>query len=92
MNYNNDNNKKRDTNASASYNSTSHNSTTSSGGKGFASMDENKQREIASMGGKAAHAGGNAHEFTSEEAREAGKMGGASRRENRSEQNNTDNT
>lgn len=48
-------------------------------GRGFASMDENKQREIASMGGKAAHQSGNAHEFTSEEAREAGRKGGQAR-------------
>ncbi|MEB1900072.1 KGG domain-containing protein [Xanthomonas campestris pv. campestris] len=45
---------------------------------GFASMDEDKQREIASKGGKAAHASGNAHEFDSEEAREAGRKGGES--------------
>ncbi|MBV6791449.1 KGG domain-containing protein [Xanthomonas euvesicatoria] len=44
--------------------------------RSFASMDEDKQREIASKGGKAAHESGNAHEFTSEEAREAGKKGG----------------
>ena len=42
--------------------------------RGFASMDPQKQREIASEGGKAAHASGNAHEFTSEEARKAGSM------------------
>lgn len=44
--------------------------------RGFGSMDENKQREIASKGGKAAHEKGTAHEFTSEEAREAGRKGG----------------
>ncbi|MCE3235034.1 MAG: ral stress protein [Vampirovibrio sp.] len=44
--------------------------------RGFASMDEKKQREIASKGGKAAHEKGTAHEFTSEEAREAGRKGG----------------
>jgi general stress protein YciG len=44
--------------------------------RGFASMDPDKQREIASKGGKAAHESGNAHEFTSEEAREAGRKGG----------------
>ena len=44
--------------------------------RGFASMDEEKQKEIASKGGKAAHEKGTAHEFTSEEAREAGKKGG----------------
>lgn len=47
-------------------------------GRGFASMDEDKQREIASMGGKAAHESGNAHEFDSEEARKAGRKGGQS--------------
>jgi general stress protein YciG len=44
--------------------------------RGFAGMDEDKQREIASKGGKAAHESGNAHEFNSEEAREAGRKGG----------------
>jgi len=42
--------------------------------RGFASMDPQKQREIASEGGKAAHASGHAHEFNSEEARRAGSM------------------
>lgn len=41
-------------------------------GRGFASMDSDRQREIAAEGGRAAHASGNAHEFTSEEARAAG--------------------
>jgi hypothetical protein len=41
-------------------------------GRGFASMDSERQREIAAEGGRAAHASGNAHEFTPEEAREAG--------------------
>ncbi len=44
--------------------------------RGFASMDPAKQREIASKGGKAAHQKGTAHEWTSEEAREAGRKGG----------------
>ncbi|MGH7295981.1 MAG: KGG domain-containing protein [Polyangiaceae bacterium] len=44
--------------------------------RGFASMNLNKQREIASKGGKAAHAQGRAHEFTSDEARSAGRKGG----------------
>ena len=44
--------------------------------RGFASMDPAKQREIASKGGRAAHAQGKAHEFTSEEARAAGRKGG----------------
>jgi general stress protein YciG len=51
-------------------------------GRGFASMDPAKQREIASKGGKAAHAKGTAHEFTSEEAREAGRKGGQARGKN----------
>jgi general stress protein YciG len=46
--------------------------------RGFASMDEEKQREIASKGGRAAHEKGTAHEFTSDEAREAGRKGGES--------------
>lgn len=42
--------------------------------RGFASMDPERQREIAAEGGRAAHASGAAHEFTSEEARKAGSM------------------
>jgi general stress protein YciG len=44
-------------------------------------MDPNKQREIASKGGRAAHMQGTAHEWSSEEAREAGRKGGASSRQ-----------
>lgn len=44
--------------------------------RGFASMDPERQREIASEGGRAAHEKGTAHEFTPEEAREAGRKGG----------------
>jgi uncharacterized protein len=44
--------------------------------RGFASMDRTKQREIASRGGKAAHLKGTAHEWSGEEAREAGRKGG----------------
>jgi general stress protein YciG len=44
--------------------------------RGFASMDPAKQREIASKGGKAAHAQGRAHEFNTDEARSAGRKGG----------------
>jgi uncharacterized protein len=47
--------------------------------RGFASMDPQRQREIASEGGRAAHEKGTAHEFTSEEAREAGRKGGMAR-------------
>src|SRR5579883_1244621 len=53
--------------------------TTQNGSKsnrGFASMDPGKQREIASKGGRAAHAQGRAHEFTPDEARTAGRKGG----------------
>lgn len=59
----------------------------SQGGKtsnrGFASMDPDRQRQIASEGGRAAHEKGTAHEFTSEEAREAGRKGGQARSQNR---------
>jgi uncharacterized protein len=44
--------------------------------RGFASMSPEKQREIASKGGRAAHEKGTAHEWTSEEARSAGRKGG----------------
>jgi general stress protein YciG len=44
--------------------------------RGFAAMDPRKVSEIASKGGKAAHRAGTAHEFTPEEAREAGRKGG----------------
>ena len=53
--------------------------------RGFASMDRMKQREIASKGGKAAHQKGTAHEWTSEEAREAGRTGGMASHRRRSE-------
>jgi uncharacterized protein len=59
--------------------------------RGFASMDRAKQREIASKGGKAAHQKGTAHEWTSEEARDAGRKGGiASHRRRREQQGPTD--
>jgi uncharacterized protein len=45
--------------------------------RGFASMDPDLQKAIASKGGKAAHERGTAHEFTIEEAREAGARGGS---------------
>jgi uncharacterized protein len=45
-------------------------------GRGFASMSPEKQAEIASKGGRSAHAHGLAHEFTPEEARQAGRKGG----------------
>lgn len=46
-------------------------------GRGFASMSPERRREIAAMGGRAAHEKGTGHEYTSEEAREAGRKGGA---------------
>lgn len=63
--------------------------------RGFASMDRAKQREIASKGGKAAHQKGTAHEWTSEEARDAGRKGGIASHQRRREQmggGNTDET
>ncbi len=53
-------------------------------------MDEEEQRRIASMGGKAAHQSGNAHEFTSEEARAAGRKGGLARSSNRNNERDDD--
>ncbi len=52
--------------------------------RGFASMDPERQREIASEGGKAAHQKGTAHEFTSEEARRAGSMSHGNRQSDQS--------
>lgn len=48
--------------------------------RGFAAMDPKKQREIASKGGRAAHEHGSAHEWDSEQARLAGRKGGAMNR------------
>lgn len=48
--------------------------------RGFASMSAEKQREIASKGGRAAHAKGTAHEWSSDEARNAGRKGGMASR------------
>ena len=58
--------------------------------RGFASMDRAKQREIASKGGKAAHQKGTAHEWTSEEARDAGRKGGIASHRRRREQMGVD--
>jgi len=51
--------------------------------RGFATMDREHHREIASKGGKAAHSLGKAHEFTAEQAREAGRKGGLAVSRNR---------
>ncbi|MGH8097420.1 KGG domain-containing protein [Stenotrophomonas indicatrix] len=52
------------------------NSRNGNSNRGFASMDEDKQRAIAAKGGRAAHASGNAHQFSPAEARVAGRKGG----------------
>jgi len=46
--------------------------------RGFAAMDPERQREVSSAGGRAAHQGGRAHRFSTEEARAAGRKGGSS--------------
>lgn len=51
--------------------------------RGFASMDPATRRKIASKGGRAAHERGTAHEFSSEEAKAAGRKGGRARAKNR---------
>ena len=51
--------------------------------RGFAKMDPEKRKAIASMGGKAAHKMGRAHEFDSTKAKEAGKKGGREAAKNR---------
>ncbi len=54
--------------------------------RGFASVTPDRQREIASRGGRAAHEKGAAHEWTSEEARAAGRKGGMARQRKRFEE------
>ena len=61
--------KQQDQNSSQHSNSSSHNQ---SQGRGFAGMDDGRQHEIASQGGKASQASGHAHHFSSDEAREVG--------------------
>ena len=60
--------------------------------RGFASMDRTRQKEIASKGGKAAHQKGTAHEWTSEEARDAGRKGGLASHRRRREQKDSGET
>jgi hypothetical protein len=48
--------------------------------RGFASMNQEKRREIASKGGRAAHEKGTAHRWTPDQAREAGRLGGLNSR------------
>jgi general stress protein YciG len=51
--------------------------------RGFAAMDPSRVSEIAKRGGRAAHKAGTAHQFTSEEARAAGRKGGMAHAERR---------
>lgn len=71
----------------ASNNQGNQDSSSRKSNRGFASMDPQRQREIASEGGRAAHEKGTAHEFTSEEAREAGRKGGQARSESNRSRN-----
>ena len=50
--------------------------------KGFACISIERRKEIASLGGKAAHTAGTAHQFTPEEAKEAGRKGGVALSQN----------
>lgn len=52
--------------------------------RGFAAMNPERQRQIASQGGRAAHQQGVAHEWSTEEARQAGKKGGQASGKSRS--------
>ena len=83
--------KENDDHASGSRSHSNNGSKSGSGTskRGFGSMNEDRQREIASEGGKAAHEKGTAHEFTSEEAREAGRKGGEARHTNNINKNNS---
>ena len=62
----------QDTSISATQESSTPTTTTTARLRGFAAMSPEKKKEIASMGGRAAHACGRAHQFSSEEARAAG--------------------
>ncbi len=73
----------RDASTNSDNGSASQGSVRTRSNRGFASMDREKQREIASKGGRAAHAKGTAHEFDSGEAREAGRKGGMAVSRNR---------
>ncbi|HMI49632.1 MAG TPA: KGG domain-containing protein [Gemmatimonadaceae bacterium] len=66
-------------------------STTRKTPRGFAAMDPQAQRAIAAKGGRAAHQKGTAHEFTSEEARIAGRKGGEASRGGRRSSGGSDN-
>lgn len=64
-------------------NMTTDTQTTVKSRRGFAAMDPDQQRVIASKGGRAAHMKGTAHRFTPEEARDAGRKGGQASRGSR---------
>ena len=67
------------------------NQNNSGSNRGFAAMDPEKQREIASQGGKAAHESGNAHEFDSREAKIAGQKGGKASHQNSNSNDSSNN-
>jgi len=73
-------------------NAESRNSGTRKTPRGFAAMDPQAQRAIAAKGGRAAHQKGTAHEFTSEEARIAGRKGGEASRGGRRSNVSSDGT
>lgn len=78
------NNMERDNNTNSNErDSKNSNTPAKKSSRGFAAMDPEQQRVIASKGGQAAHQLGRAHEFTSEEAREAGRKGGEAVSQNR---------
>ena len=58
--------------------------------RGFASMDHERRRKIASAGGRAAHEKGTAHEWTPDEARVAGRMGGLRSRQRQKHQSDSE--
>jgi len=60
--------------------------TSTNRGRGFAALTTEQRKEIASQGGRAAHAGGNAHQFTKEEASAAGKKRHANAQRRRADQ------
>lgn len=72
-----DDDKQRELSSKGGHSSHSGGNKGGSSDRGFASMDPDEQRKIASEGGKASHEKGTGHEFTSEEAREAGRKGGS---------------
>jgi general stress protein YciG len=66
----------KETSNARTNNASSNRSQSNNSGRGFASMDPEEQKRIASKGGRAAHEQGTAHEWDSEEAKQAGQKGG----------------